>query len=373
MQAVAASVMEEGIAAVHEAMHDAEAPAPPPRAPPQLAPLPMLSQVADDSAPDQFDDAHAAAAQPADKVDTQVQGNHATAQSPGAAPSTQPSGTQGRLLPAPGPATVQSVDAHVWPQSACNTRMPEAPEDHAPSQQVDAVASSELGAADSAAAMQLMEELTPTQLGESTAITEPADMDPISDQAALSMQTDLPTSSDQDMPSADKHDQPQGPIAEVEPPETAQPPAQLQGSNAQAADVQQSAPMETVQSGVEHLAMTVAGSKCMSANGVLDTVATSAPGTVPLRQNDGPSDMSDPAPYGPAQHDTNAGAATSPGGGLTDHPMFEPEPVSSCLRPSKQTLLGAVGSQSDVRSEIATEQGEAPPNQPMPGPSSLKV
>lgn len=370
MQVDTSSVMDEGEAAVHEAVHDAEAPTAP-----LPAPLPMLSQVADEPVPAKLNNSQEAA-QLADQVDAQHQENHATVQSPAAASVTQPADTHGRLQPAQAPATVHSEDADASPDSACNPRMAEAPEDHEPSQHINAVASSEL--AEGAAASHLMEGLSATELCGSTALTEPADMNTIGDQAAIPMQTDLPTPQDQGMPSADKHGQPQLGPAEVDPPETAQPPAKLQSRKSLAADAQHTMPMEVMQSGVDHPPKDVAGSGFMPENRVLDTVnpaetpSTTAPGTVPVPHNSESTHMTDPSADRLAEHDTDMEIATTQGDG-TDHPMPEVEPVDRSLRQSEQTLPGHSEAESDVRSGTGAERADSPPSQPVPSPGGLEV
>lgn len=371
MQVDTSSVMDQGEAAVHEAVHDAEAPTAS-----LPAPLPMLSQVADEPVPAKLN-ATQEPAQLADQVHAQHQENRATVQSSGAASVTQPANTHGGLQPAKAPPTVQSEDADALPNSACNPGMAEAPEDHAPSQHVDAVASS--GLAEGAAVAHVMEEHSATQLCEGTALTEPADMSLIGDQAANPMQTDLPAPQDQGMASADKHGQPQLGTAEVDPPETAQPPAKLHSSKSLAADAQHSMPREMTQPGVDHPPKDVASSGYMPENGVLDTVkptetsTATAPGTVPAPQNSESTRMTDPSAYRLAEGDTDMENATSQGDGLTEHPMHEAEPVSRSLRQSKQTLPGHSEAESDVRSGIGAGGAESPPNQPTPSPSGLEV
>ena len=369
MQDDAPSSMHEGIAAGNETMHDAEA-----SAPAQLAPLPMLTQLADDSVPSQLYDPHAAA-QGGEVEDAQMQQNHATTKSPGAA-AMSPADGHGThdMQPAPEPTLVQSGTASPSPHSRSDEPMTEAADNHAPCPQAGAYASSEL--ADGAATM-LAEG---TSLVERTAPREPAD-EPTIDEGAIPMQIDLPTPEDQQLPAADKHEQPQLDIAGVY--ETAQPQAQLQSSKAHAADAQhstQAEAMETVESGVDHLALGAAESIAVPESARVDTVTlvdtstTSVPGTVPVRQDFGSTGMSDPSAHRLAQHDTNMEAATSHGDQLSNHPMPGGEPVGKCLEPSNQIQPAASGTQSDVGLGVASERAERSSSQAAPfSPTGLQA
>ena len=376
----AAAVMEgaalkTGSAPGYEAVHDADA----------STPIPLLSQLADEDVQTQSGNARAVTGHLAGEVeDPQLQETHTTAQPPGAAAAQPADGDDTH------PAQIgQSGHANAPPYSACDRPMSEAADQYAPSQQADAGADTNSGhelAADGGATTQLAHEFAATELAESTAHAEPADTEPVTDEGAIPMQTDLPTSNIQESPSADRHDQPQlQAMVGVEAPMTVQTQAELQSNDNHIVDAQhstQSHPMEEMQSEPNHPALEDAGSDAMldsemaDTNAPLEAATTDATSTLPVQQRVGAIGVMGSTAHELAQPDTDMEDATPHGDQLSEHQVPEGEPVGSNLGPSKQVLAAAseAGDQSDIGFEHAPERVRSPARQaPPPSPASLQT
>lgn len=387
----AAAVMED--AAVNmvsatgcEAVHDAEASATTSRP----APLPLLTQLDDESVQAQSGDAHAVVGHLAGEgKGPQLQETHATAQPPGAAVTAQPADGQD-TYPAQAVPTGQSGNANPPPHSACAQPTTVAADQHAPSQQADTGADAKSGhePADGGATTQLIHGLATTELAEGTAPAEPADTEPVTDEEAIPMQTDLPTSIGQEIPSADRHDQPsqlQHVVGE-QAPKTAQTQAELQSNNNHTADAQhstQSEPMEAMQSEPDHPALGVAGSdaamldsEMADTSPPLEASTTDAAGTLPVQQGIGATGVMGSLDDRLEQLDTDMEDATCHGDQQSDHQMHEGEPVGSNLEPSKQVLAASSEAcdQSDCGFGHAPKRARSPARQAPPSsPAGLQM
>ena len=373
----AAAVMEDaalktGSAPGYEAVHDAEA----------STPIPLLSQLANENV--QSGNAHAVTGHSSGEVeDPQQQETHTAAQPPGAAAAQPADGDD--THPA---QTGHSGNANASPHSACDRVMSEAADEHAPPQQADAGADTSSGRelADGGATTQLLHGSTATELAEGTAPAGPADAGPRTDEEAIPMQTELPTSRDQESPSTDRHDQPSQlqAMVGVEAPKMAQTQAELQSNNNHTADAQhstQSEPIEDMQSEPNHPALGDAGSDAMLDSEMADTntpfeaATTDATGTLPVHQGDGAIGVMGCMAHELAQPDTHMEDATPHGDQLSDHQVPEGEPVGSNVGPSKQVLAAAseAWDQSDIGFEHAPERVRSPARQaPPPSPAGLQ-
>ena len=350
----------------NEAVHDAEASAPTSRP----APLPMLSQVADDSVPPQHDNV---AAQSAGEMEaTQLHKNHATAQPPRAAATAQPSDSHD-THPAQAFPTGQSENANPMPRSTCDQPMTEADGNHAPSQQAGIDTNSEL--ADGGAPAQLIQGDPTTQVTEGTAPAEAADAEPGSDEGAIPMQTDLPSPTDHKMPSVDKPDQPSSvTVIGAEALETAQPQSELQSgrATADAEHCTQSEVMAKMQSGLDHPALDDAGSDAMLNSEMADTTIpaeaanTSVPGTAAVQQEIVSTGVQGSLACGSAQPDTDMVQVTSHEDQPSDHLMREGEPHSRYPGHSKQILPAASGAHSEVELRQVSASANSPSNEATP-------
>ena len=357
-------VLNKGISTGNEAVHTAEAFAPTSRP----APLPMLSQVADDSVPPQHNQAVAHLA--GDMKIIHLYKDQATAQPPHAAATTQPSDSHA-TYPAQALPTGQSGNANSMPRSTCDQLMTEADGDHAPSQQAGVDTSGEL--ADGGATAQLVQGAPAAEVTEGT-LAEPADAEPGNDEGAVPMQTDLPTSTDHKMPLVDKSDQPASTpaVIGVEAHETALPQGGLQSNRANVADAQHSTQSETmakVQSGLDHPALECADSDALpdsdeaGATTPAETASRSFPGTVAVQQEVGSTCVRDSLACGFAQPDTDMVPITSHGDQLSDHPQPEAEPSGRYPGSCKQTLPSALKAHSDVELRDASENANSPSNE----------
>ena len=256
--------------------------------------------------------------------------------------------------------------------------MTEADGDHAPSQQAGVDTSSEL--ADGGATAQLVQRVPATEVTEGTALAEPADAQPGSDEQATPMHTDLPTPTDKEMPSVNKPDQPASvAVIRVEALETAQPQAKLQSGRANVADAHygtQSEAMAKLQSGLDHPALACAGSEAVPDGELADTTTpaeaaiTSVPGTIAIQQEVGSTDVRDTSTCGFAQPDTDMAPVTSHGDQLFDYPMPPGQDPGS----SKQTLPAALEAHSDNELRHDSEGAYSPSNAATPSsPTGIEM
>lgn len=387
----AAAVMEDaalkmGSATGYEAVHDAEAFAPTSRP----APIPLLSQLADESLQTQSDDARAVLTHLAGGVEgPQLQETHATAQPPGAAAMPQPADGHD-THPAQALPTGQPGNANPPPSAPCDRPMSEAADQHAPSQQADTGADTSGGheLAGGGATTQLVHGLAAPELAAGTAPAEPTDAEPGPAEEAIPMQTDLPTSIGQEIPSADRHDQPSQlqTMVGVEAHKTAQTQAELQSNSNHVADAQhstQSEAMEEMQSELDHPALDVAGSdaamldsEMADTNTPVEASTRDATGTLPVQQGVGATGVMGSLADTLAQPDTDMEDATSHGDQRSDHHMPEGDPVGRHSGRSQQVLAAAseAGDQSGVGFEHAPESVRSPAQQaPPPSPASLQT
>ena len=357
----------------NEAVQDAEASAPTSRA----APIPMLSQVADDPDPSQHHHAVAHDQLASEVEATQLHAHHATTQPPGSAATAQPSDSHD-TYPAEALATGQSEHANPIPRSECNQPMTEADGDHAPSQQAGTDTSNE--PANNGATTQLVQGVPATVLAEGTAHAEPADAEPASDGGAVPMQTDLPTPTDQTRPSVHKPDQTSSvAMTLVEALETAQPQAELQSSN----DAQHSTQpegMAKTQSELDRPALDSAGSDAIPDRKMADTTRpaeasiTSTPGTVSVQQDVCSTGAKDTLAHGFAQPDTDMVPVTSYGEQPSVHPMPDGELEGGYPGPSKQILPAASEAQSGVELRHASERANSPSGEASPSsPAGMEM